>query len=248
MEKNKRKYGWRPDLPDQRDICFVPKFKEIPKKIDWSEFMPPVYDQGNLGSCTANGIAGAFDWERKQSGKEFIYPSRLFVYYNERAMEGTIGEDAGAFIRDGIKSVNKLGTCKEENWKYEVDKFACEPPKVCYEEALGYQVLEYKRVNSDIISLKQALAENPVVFGFTVYESFETEEVSKTGVVPMPKENESALGGHCVVAVGYDDETRKIKCRNSWGESWGDCGYFYLPYEYFTSDLTDDYWVIKLVE
>ena len=241
------RYGWRPDTPDQRDYKFVAKKARIPKSVDWRAGMPPVYDQGDLGSCTANAIAAAVDYERKRQGENFIAPSRLFIYYNERAMEGTVQSDAGASIRDGIKSVKNQGDCREKQWPYDIKKFAVKPAVRCYTDAKKYEAVKYLRVEAAIAPLKKALSERPVVFGFTVYESFEGGAVAKTGIVPMPKISESVLGGHAVCAVGYDDQKQMVICRNSWGAAWGDKGYFHLPYKYFTSKLTSDYWQIQVV-
>ena len=245
--KNKKRYGWKPDMPDQRDYKFIARRVKLPKAVDWRESMPPVYDQGNLGSCTANAIAAAVDWERKKQGERLISPSRLFIYYNERVMENTVASDAGASIRDGIKSVKKQGDCPEKEWPYAVSKFKTKPAAKCYADALKYKAVKYLRVNTEIAALKKALAVRPVVFGFTVYESFESNAVAKTGIVPLPAASERVLGGHAVCAVGYDDGRQVVICRNSWGASWGDKGYFYLPYKYFTDKLSGDYWEIQLV-
>jgi C1A family cysteine protease len=243
-------FGWLPDLPDQRDytldkIVKVPTV--IPSKIDNRKLMPPVYDQGQLGSCTANAIAAAVDYERKRQGEAFITPSRLFIYYNERAMEGTVGSDAGAAIRDGIKSVDSQGDCPEKEWPYVTSKLTDKPSASCYSDALKYKVVKYASItHTKIASLRTALVVGPVVFGFTVYESFESTAVAKTGNVPMPLKNETVLDGHAVVAVGYDDSKGVVICRNSWGASWGDKGYFYLPYAYVTGKLASDFWAIRI--
>jgi len=246
-----RRYGWRPDLPDHRDLKYSLSFQgNLPKNVDLREHCPPVYDQGQLGSCTANSIGAALEFEQIKKGViEPFTPSRLFIYYNERDMEGTIQSDAGAQIRDGVKSVNLLGACKEESWPYDVDKFAVKPSEDAYNQALSYQSLKYESVDQDVHSVKACLAAgDPIVFGFTVYSSFETDEVAQTGIMPVPSRNESCLGGHAVMAVGYDDENKHIIVRNSWGEGWGDKGYFYMPYAFFFSNLTSDFWVIKDVE
>ena len=242
----KHYYGYRPDLNDQRDFQFTPTLEKLPTSVDWRSKMPPVYNQGQLGSCTANAIAGAIDYERGAQGESFITPSRLFIYYNERAMENTVNSDSGASLRDGIKSVKNLGDCPESEWKYTISKFKTKPPVKCYTDAIKYKVVQYQRVTVGINSLKQALSLKPVVFGFTVYESFESDTVAFTGIVPMPKKSESVAGGHAVVACGYNDSSQSVICRNSWGSDWGVGGYFYMPYSYFTGKLTSDYWVITL--
>lgn len=243
------KYGWVPDRPDHRDEKFKADIVRtvLPKKIDTRVNHPNIYDQSTLGSCTSNGISDIFDYTHFKIHKEFMYPSRLFIYYGEREMEGTINEDSGAMIRDGIKFVASAGVCPEKMWTYDISKFTIKPPSIAYTEARKHKILSYQRVNS-LLQLKQALAQDmPVVFGFTVYESFESEKVAKTGIMTYPKKTERSLGGHCVVAVGYDDDKKWVICRNSWGTSWGDKGYFYMPYSYFIKDLTDDFWCIKTV-
>ncbi|HLN28193.1 MAG TPA: C1 family peptidase [Gemmataceae bacterium] len=235
-----KRYGWIPDLPDQRDFTYAVSapVANIPSSVDLRDKCPPVYDQGQLGSCTANAIAGALEFEMMKQGLNAFIPSRLFIYYNERAMEGTIPTDAGAMIRDGIKSVANQGDCPEGNvgdpppaWPYDIGKFAVQPAQACFDKAKDLKAVSYHSVTQNLADMKGCLAEGyPFVFGFTVYESFESADVAKTGNVPMPKAAEQVLGGHAVLAVGYDDDERVFICRNSWGDAWGDAGYFYMPY------------------
>jgi len=245
-----RYYGFKRQLPDFRDFMFVPKFIGVlPPVIDLRSKMPHVYDQGALGSCTGNGIGAAFEYSHiKQGLKDFI-PSRLFIYYNDRAMEGTINQDAGASIRDGIKSVAKQGVCSEVDWPYVISKFAKKPSVKCYKDALASTITQYAAVPQDIDIMKDCLAKGiPIVFGFSVYSSFESNQVTHTGVVPMPGQNESLLGGHCVVCVGYIDSVQRFICRNSWGTEWGENGYFSIPYAYLTNaNLACDFWIIETV-
>ena len=254
--------GWKPDLPDFRDRPFsmamhAPAMHFVPPvSVDLRSKCPPVYDQGALGSCTGNGIAAAVDFERGRQGLTFMTPSRLFIYFNERSMEGTISSDAGAMIRDGIKSVARMGVCPETDWPYDVSKYTVLPPENCYTDALKFRALDYWRVPRDMLQFRGCLAAGfPVVLGFSVYETFETDAVAKDGRVPVPAADENLLGGHCVLAVGYDDSMPQLAsngklgcliCRNSWGSGWGDAGYFYLPYEFILNpDLSDDFWTIK---
>jgi C1A family cysteine protease len=212
---------------------------------------PPVYDQGQLGSCTANAIAGAIQFNRrKQKLKPDFVPSRLFIYYNERVMEHSVQSDNGAQIRDGIKSVAKQGDCPETDWPYDPSKFATKPSATAYKDALKYQALQYQRVPQVLNQLKGCLASGyPFVFGFSVYDAFESDVVAKTGVLTMPGPKEKLLGGHAVLAVGYDDTKQVFIVRNSWGSSWGIKGYFTMPYAYLTdSNLADDIWTIRLIE
>ena len=185
----------------------------------------------------------------KQGEENIFSPSRLFIYYNEREMEGTVGTDAGAQIRDGIKSIGKQGVVSETEWPYDISKFTDKPGSALYTEAKHHTAIRYTRVIQDIVHIKQAIAEGfPVVFGFSVYESFESPEVAKTGIMPMPKKDEHLMGGHAVMVVGFDDSRKCVIVRNSWGESWGDKGYFYMPYAFIeNSDLANDFWIVYKV-
>ena len=254
MTRNIIWYGWRPDLPDHRDLMYTASralVKKLPAKVDLRNQCPPVYDQGQLGSCTANAIGGAFEFElMKQDKRGDFMPSRLFIYYNERVMENTVNVDNGAEIRDGIKSVNQLGVCPESLLPYDIKKFAVKPAAACYKTALKHQVLSYHRVQRTLEQMKGCLAEGyPFVFGFTVYDAFEGGVVAKTGKLNMPKKNEKMVGGHAVMAVGYDDTAKRFIVRNSWAADWGIKGYFTMPYEYLTTEnLSDDFWTIRIVE
>jgi C1A family cysteine protease len=255
-------YGWKPDLPDHRDFYFATPpatAAALPTKVDLRPKCPPVYDQGQLGSCTANAIAGAIEFDQKKQGLAEFTPSRLFIYYNERILEGTAPSvDSGAQIRDGVKSVALQGVCKESSWPYSDQnkdpnpcpacQFAKKPSAKCYTEAKQHKISVYQRLNSAIVStLKGCLAGGyPFVFGFTVYESFESQQVANTGLVPMPGSKEKVVGGHAVVAVGYDDATQQFIVRNSWSANWGLKGYCMMPYGYLTdTNLADDFWTIQ---
>ena len=168
--------------------------------------------------------------------------------------------DSGAQIRDGVKSVATLGACKETSWPYsDVNKnpapctacaYATKPSAAAFAEAAKYKIKTYQRLNSSQLStLKGCLASGyPFVFGFTVYDSFEGDQVAKTGIVPMPAPKEKVVGGHAVLAVGYDDSTSRFIVRNSWGPGWGMKGYFTIPYLYLTNgQLADDFWTIQTV-
>jgi len=259
-ERRIRYYGWSPDLPDHRDLTYAAPHavaKALPVHVDMTPQCPPVYDQGQLGSCTGNSIAGAVQFEQLKLKVPDFNPSRLFIYYNERVIEHTVASDAGAQIRDGIKSVAKLGVCSEELWPYSDQNtdpdpcpscpYAKKPTAECYTAAKKTTVNLYQRLTPILNTLKGCLAEGyPFVFGFTVYQSFESEEVAKTGIVPMPAPNEQTVGGHAVLAVGYDDAKQQFIIRNSWGTSWGIKGYFRMPYAYLTDpNLADDFWTIR---
>ncbi|MGA7914550.1 MAG: C1 family peptidase [Candidatus Acidiferrales bacterium] len=247
-------YGWVRDLPDQRDFMFaapVANMAALPPNKDLRPGCPKeVYDQGQLGSCTANAIAGALEFDQiKQADPTIFTPSRLFIYYNERVIEGTVSTDSGAQIRDGIKCVGQIGACPETDWAYDITKFAQKPPAPAFQDAKLGKALQYQRVPQVLSQMKGCLASGyPFVFGFTVYESFESDQVAKTGVAPMPAQGEKVLGGHAVLAVGYDDASQRFIVRNSWGPVWGMGGYFTFPYAYLTdANLSDDFWTVRLV-
>lgn len=243
--------GWVPDMPDFRDYKFserISALEVLPEASDLrlSGKLSPVEDQGQLGSCVGNALAGAMEYLENKDGVPFYDLSRLFIYYNARALEGTTRYDAGCAIRDGIKSLAAQGVCPESKWPYIISKFARKPTKTCYTAAAKNTIIEYMRL-STLTDMKSCLAAGyPFVFGFSVYESFESDEVANTGVVPMPDRSEKLLGGHAVLAVGYNDEEQRIAVRNSWSADWGQAGYFTMPYAYVSNtDLADDLWTIR---
>lgn len=250
-----QKYGWVPDLPDARDHMFlgdVMPVQVLPAHVDLTPSCPPVYDQGSIGSCTANAIAGAIEYDLLKQKLPDFTPSRLFIYYSERQIEGTINTDSGAMIRDGIKSVNSIGACHETLCPYDVNQFTVKPSPSAYADALQHKAVSYKRIYNNMSPslMKLSLANGiPFVFGFTVYDSFESQPVAQTGVVPMPDmAHEQVLGGHATLAVGYDDPSERVIARNSWGPNWGNKGYFTIPYAYLTNpNLADDFWAVQIV-
>ena len=246
------RYGWVPDIPDNRDIMFRKVYKipaTLPPSVDLRPQCPPVADQGQLGSCTANALAGAVEFLMIKDKKPYADMSRLFIYYNERVIEHTVSQDAGAMIRDGIKTLAKQGVCTEKLWPYDISQFANKPTPACYKEALNYQIQSYQRIDT-VDEMRSCLADGfPFVFGFTVYTSFESQQVASTGVVNMPGPDEQTIGGHAVVGVGYDDSQKRFIVRNSWSDTWGMKGYFTIPYDYLGNrNLADDFWTIRAGE
>ena len=243
-----RVYGWKRDAPDPRDFPYrsVMRLVPLPLRVDLRPYCSPVEDQGSVGSCTGQAFAGMLEYLDRRDDGAHADVSRLFIYYNERRLEDTVNEDAGAYIRDGIKALKEWGVCDEYLWPYVANRYTIRPSPMAYQDALKRRIVAYYRVNS-LGDLRAALADgNPVVFGFTVFSSFESAEVSTTGVMSMPGPYEETRGGHAVLAVGYDDETRRIIVRNSWGPTWGDKGYFTMPYAYINDPkLSADFWVIK---
>jgi C1A family cysteine protease len=241
--------GWMPDLPDHRDFLFGMRHARrlaLPPAVDLRAHCSPVEDQGALGSCTAQALAGALEFLEVKDSVPFKDLSRLFIYYNERAIIGTTGYDSGARLRDGIKTLAHDGVCAEKKWPYVISRFKRKPLKACYTEAQNHQITSYERITT-LEEMRACLADGyPFVFGFSVYEGFESAEVASTGLVPMPRPDERVLGGHAVMAVGYDDAARRFIVRNSWGTGWGDRGYCTMPYAYLEDrNLSDDLWTIR---
>jgi C1A family cysteine protease len=244
-EPRQRKYGWKPDLPDRRDKIYKAKLMPLPPKIDLRPYCSPVENQGDIGSCTANALAGALEFLELKDKAPYEDKSRLFIYYNERVIENSILEDSGAMIRDGIKTLASKGVCSEKSWPYDPDQFATMPPKDCYDEAKNHVILAYERLSS-LHDIKTCLATGfPVVFGFSVYESFDDPTVAQTGMMPVPETQETLDGGHAICCVGYDDSLDRLIIRNSWGTDWGDSGYFYMPYSIVNDGMADDFWMIR---
>ena len=254
----KHYYGWKRDKKDSRDLYHQFKLNHVHKSIktvDMRDHCPTIYDQGALGSCSANAIAAAYEFDEMKQNEENVFtPSRLFIYYNERVMDGSVDEDDGAEIRDGIKSIHKIGVCPEKMWSYDIDKFADKPSEKCYEDAKLHHSVEYRRVRQNLGQMKHCLIEGfPVVFGFNVFESFDDDwskiKEGGDGVMPIPKEGEKVDGGHAVVCCGFDDNKKAFIIRNSWGEDWCIDGYFYMPYEFMLNqEWCGDFWTIKRVK
>lgn len=245
-----RKYGWIRDQPDRRDL--VHTFSESRKRVTSHtsnvdlrvKGMPDVYDQEAIGSCTANATGGLFEYDViKQYGEGWI-PSRLFIYYFARARQHNENFDTGSTIRDCMKVLASKGVCHESDWVYQEALLTDRPSRSSIEKALNHRITKYKRIPQTLEDIKTCLhAGFPVAFGFTVYESFHT--IGSDGKMPIPDESENILGGHAVLAVGYDDNAQVLIVRNSWGEKWGDHGYFYMSYSVL--DTCSDFWTAYTV-
>ncbi len=253
----KRVYGWKRDLPSHHDNFLLTAHPTVSATFPKQKFLgglPPVYDQGQLGSCTANALAGAFEFEQLKQGLQDFIPSRLFIYYNERKVEGTVEIDSGAALSDGIRVLTTQGVCKETTWPYDISKFTVVPSSVAFKEGSDHQILASKRVPVSIDGFKTMINMGyPIAFGFTVFQYMESEQMALTGVLKMPGPREQPLGGHAVVCVGYSDTMKSadgrtigyLKIRNSWGSDWaGQHGYFWMPYSYVNAGLCSDAWVI----
>ena len=233
----------RPSLLDFKQI---PRKAKLPEAVDLSTSpkMPPVFNQGNLGSCTAQAFTAVYHFL-----KPGFLGSRLFLYYNERMLENDIPNDSGATLYSGVACLKKYGICLESLYPYIIADFTKPPSAAIYKAALPNRLVKAQNLPNSIASMQNALASGfPFVVGLAIYTEFESAIVSKTGVVPMPKASSSFLGGHAVVVVGYDNKTRRFKVRNSWGVGWGVKGYFFLPYQYLQkTNLSSDLWVLSSV-
>lgn len=251
--------GWRRDTPDFRDHHFTAPQTLLPDQmpliVDMRQHMPGIYDQGQLSSCTANAIGAAIEYQQRKEKLHEYVPSRLFIYFNERQLENSVGSDCGAEIRDGIKTVMSQGVCPESPypnravWPYNEQAVFTRPPEECYRDARTDLVKGYARIMQNVEALEQCLAIGfPVIFGMACYSSFESDLVAHTGVVLMPQQNEKSLGGHAVLLVGYLHNDRLFIVRNSWGKQWGKNGYCLMPYGYVINpDLASDFWAIRSV-
>ncbi|RMF94469.1 MAG: cysteine protease [Candidatus Schekmanbacteria bacterium] len=276
FENKKIGLGWLPDYPDFRDYTEdVPQVKEmiekikvpskeaktlkLPSSVDLRQWCSPVEDQESLGSCTAHAGVGIVEYFERRAFGKYIDASRLFLYKTTRNLLKWTG-DTGAFLRTTMGALVLFGVPPEEYWPYNIADFDKEPPAFCYAFAQQYQAIRYFRHDppgTDACTLmnriKLFLAFGiPAMFGFTVYSSI--YQANNDGLIPYPCHGERILGGHAVVAVGYDDnlEIKNKNCnektkgayliRNSWGTNWGNSGYGWLPYQYVLSGLARDWW------
>jgi C1A family cysteine protease len=249
----KRVYGWHADLPSH-----VPWFKyerllaaPLPAKTNNRPAIKWVYDQGEEGSCTANSGIGAERFFRATHGLPDFLGSRQFLYYATRSLEGGTGSDSGASIADTETAECKFGVCLESTWPYS-KKLTVKPSAAAYKEALLHQVLVKSPLEQTQLALETCIAAGqPVHYGMTVYESFESDAVAASGVVPMPKKREAALGGHALYLFDYDRTKKLFYGQNSWGSGWGQAGLclFSIPFNYILSpDYASDFWTVSKVE
>jgi C1A family cysteine protease len=268
MTEPRQGYGWKPSLPDPRDVfAFTPADLEAiagekyPDEFSLRAELPAVLDQGSLGSCTANALAGLLQYEAMQDGRDFGVPSRLFIYYLERLREGSVNEDAGAYGRDGFAALRKTGAPPETLWPYDINLFRQAPPQDAYDAAGENRIHHYTHARQNIREIQHLIMlRRPVAFGFTVFESFEGEQCMRTGLMPMPLHGERVLGGHEVYAMGWKtidlpavDEGQDfaegpeilIECRNSWGTGVMDEGNFWMPAKFAFGGYASDFRAIQ---
>jgi C1A family cysteine protease len=248
LAKN-RKYGWiRSNQPSPHPLYCVPDehfdLANLPTSVDLEPLCPLPYDQLQLGSCTANALAALWEFLRMKAEATPVVPSRLMIYYGERAIEGTISTDSGAIIDDGIDFLTHKGVAPEPLWPYDQAKFAINPPPSVWGAAWSQRLIDPVTIApNDILAIKSRLAQGyPVAFGFVAYPELEGDKVAITGILDMPTPGEQPIGGHAVLIVGYNEATQEFKVRNSWGPKWGLAGYFLMPYAYTSNaDLASDF-------
>lgn len=246
----KRLYGWSKKKSDRTLSKYIHIFKITPilkHFIDLRKMCPSIYDQGMLGSCTSHAVSAAYQVEQyKKKIVNPIKPSRLFIYYNTRLIMNTTDFDSGASLEDTMKSCSIYGMCNEKLLGYNIKKFTIKPLQVCYNNATLYKIIKYANIEQSLSQLKQSLINGyPFVFGFLVFDSFESSLMAKTGIMTMPTKSEQLLGGHAVLCVGFNDSLNMFIVRNSWGTNWGLNGYFYMPYAYMINpNYCGDFWII----
>jgi len=254
-----RNFGWKKDKRDERDYLYKtikPSEISVPEKVDLRPLCSYVEDQDGIGSCVANALAGNVELLHNKLGQDYENISRLYLYYNARVIEGTVNEDSGLTIRDGIKALADTGYCEESLWEYNVSQFTVKPPEICYEQGKTHKIISYysiRTLNEMLICLADGY---PFVFGMGLWESFNSYKTKVEGIVKMPDSGfigwikhllwmgEKSIGAHAVMAVGYDKKKQQFLCRNSWGIGWGQQGYFVIPFKYLEI-LANDFWTIR---
>lgn len=228
-----------PSPLDSRD--FVANFPVTQSQfINLQSLLPAVYNQGPLNSCTAHAVAAVI--HKKEA------PSRLFIWFNTRSLQKNQLKNVGASMRDAVHSVIKFGVCRESSWPYILDQFDDTPPSQCFLEASQWKIELYARVHQDEKQIEAALQSKfPIIFGMRIFQSF--FQTRTTGIVQHPPPNDRFVGGHAMVIVGCDPIRRLFIVRNSWGNTWGNNGHCFIPYDLILDKKTSyDFWLLKDLE
>jgi C1A family cysteine protease len=235
--------GYR-DVHDKRDLRFSPSIKRLPAKADLSGFCGPVYDQYRTQSCSANALAAALTLGANQRDEALAPPSRLFIYYNARALTDTQSKDSGTTIRNAIKAFARDGACAERKWPFLKREITKRPVRACYRDA-EHAAVSYHRISQQLDDLRAALAQgHAFIFGIQAYGQPFTE-AAKSAKLRLPRKSDTFIGGHALIAVGYDTAKKSFLARNSLGRDYARDGFFWIPDTYFTdAELTYDFWVV----
>lgn len=251
----KERLGLIRDNKDKRDFSvgrlLHPRMQlKLPAKVDYTSEMSDVRDQGDFRSCVAFATCAVREWQEqkeyereKQAGSEYereepYYDlSEMWCYWHCKEIDPW-PDQQGTSIRAAMKVFHTIGCPEEEAWPYEAVDEPKDAPKGYAEMTARWKLIDsYYRI-SGLQRIKETLHNfGPFVLGVYVFSSFSEDT---NGVIPMPAEHEYPIGGHAVAVVGYNDKTKQLKFKNSWG-SWGDHGYGYLPYEY--EEFFLDAWV-----
>lgn len=253
--QNTQSLAWLNSQPSAISLHTV-NAVDLPSKFNNQERCSPIWDQAQLGSCTgfASKSAAELIWNiLNPDQQDSFIASALFQYYNERKLEGTTDEDSGASIADAIRALIQDGIAPDTDWDYSnyQTKFKEKPSDKAYQDAkqhMDLDTLGHAQIPQSPEAIKTALVQNhAVIFGMRVYESFMAEQTAKTGFVPIPNiMTEKLMGGHALIIVGYDDDNKWYVVKNSWGTSWGDQGYCYIPYAVIHNPIiTDEIWGIS---
>ena len=245
-------YGTARDRADTRDHRYAIPNRlrgKLPGTVDLRRNMPPVYNQQHLNSCSANAIGAALWFDARRHHPRVPSPSRLFIYYHERVIEHVVKFNAAVSLRNGYKTVASVGVCSEQHWPYDIRRYRRKPTPACFTAAAHHKAIDYSRLPQTLKHMRACLAEgHPFVMAIAVHKTFKSKLVKRTGVISVPNRLDPLLGGHAVLVVGYEEDSRHFIVRNSWGTGWGDRGYCYLPYHYMlNTDLAWDPWTVRRI-
>lgn len=228
------------------------------KSVDLRNNTPPIYgkefpqlqhltnDNVDLMFATPNAIISVCEYLNNKHGKNTAPLSKMFVYYNAKDNRGVINKDIPVSFIDCIETIKSFGICTEESWPYDIEKSNLIPIKECFEEAKKYKYFSFYKLDQDEIILKKCIANGePFFFGLNIYQNF--LNLKNTSMLETPKEGDQQLGEYATACFGYDDNKKAFLCRGSFGNLWGENGYFWIPYDYVLSSECNNFWIISLI-